>query len=182
MDSLAYSRKIPLSDNLKEIVGADYFVFVMHRQENLANKKFVSEVIEQVVEAARDKKCVIILHEITKNTLVTMGLLEKLKENDQVILLPRVDYFDFMKLLDNASYVITDGGSNQEELYYMNKPCLIMRTTTERNEGLGENARLFNGKADDIGVFISNYNKMSRKENMMECFPSGMILDSIVQE
>lgn len=177
IDSLTYSRKIPLSAGLKEIIGTDYFVFVMHRQENLANKKFVSEVIEQVEEAARDKKCVIILHEITKNTLVTMGLLEKLKENDQIILLPRVDYFDFMKILDNSLFVITDGGSNQEELYYMSKPCLIMRTNTERNEGIGKNARLFNGKAEDIRAFLEEVEKMQIKCDNIEGNPSEIIND-----
>ena len=62
---------------------------------------------------------------------------EALKENENIILIPRVQYFDFMKLLENAKFVITDGGSNQEELYYMQKPCLILRKVTERKEGIG---------------------------------------------
>lgn len=181
IDSLDFSRNVPLEGELQNVIQEEYFVFVMHRQENLANKKFVSEVMEQIVSASKNKKCVIILHEITKNTLKSMGLLNQMQENSQMILLPRVDYFDFMKLLDAATYVITDGGSNQEELYYMNKPCLIMRTTTERNEGLGENARLFNGKASDIGNFVKEYYTMRRVNTLAESQPSKLIVDAMMR-
>lgn len=126
----------------------------MHRQENLVSRMFVQAVVHEITKVARKHKCVIILHEITKNAFIKFNLLNGLKASNNIILLPRVDYFDFMKLLDHSSFVITDGGSNQEELFYMNKPCLIMRKTTERNEGLGKNARLFNGEASDIRKFV----------------------------
>ncbi len=155
LDSLRFSQDIPVKSNIKEILSENYFVFVMHRQENLISKAFVHDVMSQIIEIARKHKCVLILHKITENALIKFGLMDELKENANVILQPRVDYFDFMKLLQNAVFVITDGGSNQEELYYMNKPCLIMRKTTERNEGLGINARLFNGEISDIKAFVS---------------------------
>lgn len=157
LDSLRFSQDIPVNGNIAKILDMDYFVFVMHRQENLANKAFVQDVINQIVEIARNYKCVLILHKITRNALVKFGLMNGLKANRNIMLQPRVDYFDFMKLLQSAKFVITDGGSNQEELFYMNKPCLIMRKTTERNEGLGKNARLFNGNARDIKTFVGEF-------------------------
>ena len=156
LDSLIFSRQIPVKSDIAEILEKDYFVFVMHRQENLVSQPFVCEVVKEITEVAKKYKCVIILHEITKNAFIKFGLMNDLKLNNDIILQPRVDYFDFMKLLQNASFVITDGGSNQEELFYMNKPCLIMRKTTERYEGIGKNARLFNGKASDIRTFVDS--------------------------
>ncbi len=42
LDSLKYSKNMPvLTKGLQDILKQDYFVFVMHRQENLANKEFV---------------------------------------------------------------------------------------------------------------------------------------------
>ena len=155
MDSLRFSQDIPLISDIEKILNEDYFVFVMHRQENLANKVFVHDMINQIVKIAERCKCVLILHEITKNVLIKFDLMTSLQSNANIILQPRMDYFDFMKLLNNASFVITDGGSNQEELFYMNKPCLIIRKATERDEGLGFNARLFNGDASDIKKFVS---------------------------
>ncbi len=155
LDSLIYSEKIPLeNDAVTQILGEDYFVFVMHRQENLVSKTFVQGVVNEIIAISKKHKCVIVLHEITKNAFYKFKLIDALRENNNIILLPRMDYFDFMKLLRNAKFVITDGGSNQEELFYMNKPCLLMRKTTERNEGIGANARLFNGEVSDIRKFV----------------------------
>ncbi len=178
LDSLALSRKMPIMTNgLDEIIVQDYFVFVMHRQENLMNKEFVKQVIQQIKEAAQERKCVLILHKITENALLDMGILEELKQNENFILLPRVDYFDFMKLLEHACFVITDGGSNQEELHYMGKPCLIMRKTTERQEGIGSNAIMYEGDVSVISEFIKNYKKYEIKSLVGNQSPSDIICD-----
>ncbi len=159
LDSLRFSQDIPVKSNVKEILSENYFVFVMHRQENLANEAFVESAINQVMEIARKYKCVFILHKITESVLKQLGLLQELKKAENFILLPRVDYFDFMKLLNGAQFVITDGGSNQEELYYMGKPCMIIRKTTERSEGIGKNAVMFDGNINSISSFASEFQK-----------------------
>lgn len=158
LDSLRISKSMPVvTECLNSIVQEDYFVFVMHRQENIINTEFFKTVIDKVVNISKNKKCVLILHKITENKLVDIGRLDSLKKDKNFILLPRVDYFDFMKLLDNAKFIITDGGSNQEELHYMGKPCLIMRKTTERKEGLGQNAILYGDDVNIIEDFAENY-------------------------
>lgn len=181
LDSLKYSETVPVKSEIKKYLDEDYFVFVMHRQENLASKSFVSEVVHEVVQAAQTKKCIIILHEITKNAFTSMGLMSALEANSNIIMFPRVDYFDFMKLLNHSAFVITDGGSNQEELYYMKKPCLIIRTSTERSEGLGINARLFNGNPTDIGTFVESLEciNCSGGNLMPDIIPSKNIIDNL---
>lgn len=182
LDSLNFSKEIPIKSDIVEILDKEYFVFVMHRQENLAKRSFVCDVVKEIVEIAENCKCVIILHKITENAFIKFDLMNDLKSSPNVILQPRVDYFDFMKLLQNAIFVITDGGSNQEELFYMNKPCLIMRQTTERNEGIGKNARLFNGKASDIKEFVQSVeaNKIKEGERQKGC-PSCIIVDALME-
>ena len=46
LDSLRFSQDILLISNIEKILNEDYFVFVMHRQENLANKTFVHDMID----------------------------------------------------------------------------------------------------------------------------------------
>lgn len=180
LDSLRYSAHMPvLTKEVEELQGRDYFVFVMHRQENLANKEFVRQVLDRVKRFAQNRKCVLILHKITEVTLEEMGQLEELKENDNFVLLPRVDYFDFMKLLQGAQYVITDGGSNQEELHYMGKPCLIMRKTTERQEGIGQNAVLYGGDVSTMDDFEKNYRNYELKPLYGEHYPSALIAEKL---
>ena len=180
LDSLSISEKMDsITEHLNDIIGQEYFVFVMHRQENLMNKDFVREVMEEIELLSHQMRCVIILHKITKNVLADMGYLSKLEQCPEFILLPRVDYFDFMKLLRGAQYVITDGGSNQEELHYMGKPCLIMRKTTERQEGIGQNAKLYGGDVREIGRFAQNYLSYKCDAVVGKCSPSAMIAEAL---
>lgn len=183
IDSLEYSNSISVEDEkIKTIINTDYFVFVMHRQENLVNKAFVAEVVNEITKAARNKKCIILLHKITENAFIKFGLLDELKKNNNIEMIPRVNYFDFMKLLQNSAFVITDGGSNQEELYYMNKPCLILRKTTERSEGLGINARLYNGDTSDIDNFIKEIDdKKYIRGVISKKSPSKIIVDALMK-
>lgn len=183
LDSLRFSENIPIKSDVAEILEEDYFVFIMHRQENLANKKFVCDAVTEIIKAAEHHKCVLVLHEITQNALCKFGLMDELKNNHQIILQSRMDYFDFMKLLKKSIFVITDGGSNQEELFYMNKPCLIMRKTTERMEGIGVNARLFHGEVSDIMVFVSEVEHGGMRRSMagMEGNPSCVIAEELLK-
>lgn len=182
LDSLKFSKTMPvLTEKLSELQGQSYFVFVMHRQENLLQKDFVKQVVTRVIQFAERRKCVLILHKITENTLREMGLLEELQKNPNFVLLPRVDYFDFMKLLDGADYVITDGGSNQEELCYMGKPCLIMRKTTERQEGIGENAVLYGGDLKMMADFEKDFETYRKPSLVGTCKPSEKIAEEMLK-
>jgi len=58
----------------------------------------------------------------------------KNKKNIKIISLTDYNYFIFM--LKNCKYLITDGGSIQEESLIFKKPCIILRERTERQEGL----------------------------------------------
>ena len=49
---------------------------------------------------------------------------------------------DFVNAMARARYVLTDGGSIQEEASYLNKPCIILRRATERPHGIGDTAML----------------------------------------
>ena len=153
----------------------------MHRQENLANRKFVVEIVNEINKMATDMMCVVLLHEITKNTFEKLGLMELLSRNNNIIFQSRVNYFDFMKVLEKSQYVITDGGSNQEELYYMGKPCLILRENTERFEGLESNAEMYNGNVSHLSEFARYFQYKIGNKKMEEESPSEIIVEKILE-
>ena len=180
-DSLAYSRSIPIeSREIEDILKKEYFIFVMHRQENVADSTFVGNIINEIRRVAEKIHCVVLLHTITKSAFIKYGLFDTLEQDNNISLIPRVPYFDFMKLLEKSEFVITDGGSNQEELFYMNKPCLILRRVTERKEGIGLNARLFDGSASDIGRFIAEIEKFKVNNYIQSESPSEIIADYLL--
>jgi UDP-N-acetylglucosamine 2-epimerase (non-hydrolysing) len=93
-----------------------------------------------------------------------------------VELLPRIIFSQFIKLIHNARYVITDGGSNQEECAYLGKPCLILRTETERLEGLTKNCLLSKFEPELINNFIENPEKFQHMPTKFSINPSSKIV------
>ncbi len=69
------------------------------------------------------------VHPRTKKLLNTYGLYNKLK--DAVKLTEPLGYFEFLKVLNNASKVLTDSGGIEKEAYILKVPCITLRTNTE---------------------------------------------------
>jgi len=65
-------------------------------------------------------------------------------------------YADFLRLAAGAACVLTDGGSNQEELAALGVPTIVMRARTERPDGLGANAVMESDIAGGVQSFVLN--------------------------
>jgi len=87
-----------------------------------------------------------------------------------------------MALLKDAEFIVTDGGSNQEELYYMGKPCLLIRNYTERMEGLNRNVVLSKNNKRSIRKFIENYETYIQPSVHVTVPPSTIIVDHLTYE
>lgn len=157
LDALAVAQtENNVSQRVNQLRREPYFVFVMHRQENLLNDELVRTLVEKIIQQSKETHCVFILHHLTEVALDRLGLLEKLKHVKTITAVHRMPYVEFMQLLSTAEYVVTDGGSNQEECYYLGKPCLVLRKVTERTEGLGQNVVLSKLDPEIIDDFLAN--------------------------
>lgn len=180
LDSLRFSEKIDCTNEVVlENVKSDYFVFVLHRQENLVQRELVSTLVDKVIHTSKSIKCIFILHEPTRVAFESIGILNKVLSHTTITTVPRLDYFDFMKLLANAKFVITDGGSNQEELSYMGRPCLVIRKKTERQDGIGKNVVLYEGNYNKVDEFVNNFQKYEYPPETPEFSPSKLIVDTL---
>lgn len=158
-----------------------YGLASIHRFENIFKKKQLEWIVEQLISASRQKKILFILHKPTKIKLLEFGLFEKIGGCPNIEIRPRYDHIDFLQLVKAADFLITDGGSNQEECHYMGKPCLIMRAHSERTEGMGENAVLSRYDPQIIQKFLENpqsYNRPSLLERDLS--PSTHIVNSLI--
>lgn len=164
-----------------DLKNKKYFVLIVHRQEHVVygreeTKRLINFIIRQ---SKRKLVCVFVCH------ITTIGLLNSLELKNikrEIIISPRLTYRDFIKLLESAEYLVTDGGSNQEEAYYMGLPCLLLRKHTERIEGLGENVVLSKNRKDVIRSFIKNYQEYRREKVRFDIPPSKIIVDHLVRE
>jgi UDP-N-acetylglucosamine 2-epimerase (non-hydrolysing) len=87
--------------------------------------------------------------------LAKSGWTERLKGRPRVQLVDRMDYPAFVRLMLGAAFLMTDGGSNQEEAAMMGLPTLLLRMTTERADGLGDNVVLSQLDAEVIREFVT---------------------------
>jgi len=178
LDSLnAYQETI---ENIEvKIPQYKYGIVSIHRFENLFRKKRLLEIIKIIEEISKTKRILFILHKTTEEKLNKYGILPRIKSNKNIELRPRYSYFKFIKLLKNSEFIITDGGSNQEECYFLGKPCLIMRKTTERKEGINQNSIISNYDKKIIDHFFKNLEKYKKTPLNTQSSPSKIIIDSI---
>lgn len=157
-----------------------YFMFMIHRQENLLSRDFMVNTVEHVARLAEKMPCVFIYHQQSREAMEKFGVYGRLADHPQVTLLPRQGYGNFVRLVSQSQFVISDGCGNQQEFYYLGKPYLIMRTSVEESsEGLNHNAMVFGGEYGNIERFLTLYPQYTKPPIVPEAQPSRIILDSL---
>jgi len=177
LDSLKFALQANDSkDNHDEV--KKYAVCSLHRFENLFRKKTLNKIIKLLKIASEHYTLVFILHPATKKRLEKTGLISELS-SPNIILKDRTGYFEFIKLVSACSFMITDGGSNQEELSYMGIPTLLMRKTTERQEGLNTNTIICNYNENTLRDFLENLDHYRSDETHFDESPTEIILQHL---
>lgn len=153
-----------------------YGLVSIHRFENIFDEKRLAWIVDRLIISSKETPLLFILHNPTRIKLEEFGLLKHITNCPTIEVRPRYDHIDFLYLVDKAEFVITDGGSNQEECHYLGKPCLIMRAHTERLEGLDGNAVLSRFDEQVIANFIASFHHLERPSLLQDSFsPSELI-------
>ncbi len=154
-----------------------YALVSIHRYENIFRDRFTDTIIPFLKEISKKHKLVITLHPTTRERLKELNLYEELDRDRRIILHDRFDFIDWINVCNDAEYVISDGGSNQEELSYLGVPTILFREETERKEGLGENVVLSKFDKKIVNHFVQNYNDFRRKPLFEDVSPSKKIVE-----
>lgn len=178
MDSLRLSEQAIDSANIA-IPEGDFAVASIHRFENIFSRKQLEKIIDILIRLSSDIPVLLILHKPTEKKLREFGLMERLQQQTNIELRPRYSYFEFIKLIKRAAVVVTDGGSNQEECYYLGKPCIIMRRTSERREGIGHNAIICDFDYAKIADVMADLSQYVRAPERLDISPSAIIVDAL---
>ncbi len=178
LDSLRLAEQSHLTT--KHIETNEKFAVVsLHRFETISKKEALEKAVTEIHKITKHVKLFFILHPPTRVSLKKNGLYDGLKNNLKCTLLPRQGFFEFNSLLRKAEFLITDGGSNQEECFYLGIPCLLFRSETERSEGVGENVVISNFDPVVIEEFVSNYRSYRRKDIPKSFSPCRFIVDQL---
>lgn len=164
-----------------ELPKQKFAVVSIHRYENIFKEERFKEILDRLDDVSEKFKVLFVQHPATEIQIKKYQLLDRLKNNKNIELLPRLEYLDFIKAIKNSEFVVTDGGGNQEELYHLGKPTLIFRNETERKEGLGKTAVISKLDKKIINDFLKSYKNYKHKEKLGGKSPSSIIVDSIVK-
>jgi UDP-N-acetylglucosamine 2-epimerase (non-hydrolysing) len=154
-----------------------YILVSIHRYENIFKDRFTDTIIPYLKEISKKHKLVITLHPTTRERLKKLELYDELDNDERIILHERFDFIDWINVCNEAEFVISDGGSNQEELSYLGIPTILFREETERKEGLGENVVLSKFDKGIIDEFVENYEDYRRRPLFEEISPSKEIVN-----
>ena len=163
-----------------DIPKSKYALVSIHRFENIFNKRRFRQLLECLLEVSQIIPLLFILHPTTEKKLKENNWLAWLENEPKIELRPRYDYFKFIKLMIESEFIISDGGSNQEEAAYLGKPTLLFRRVTERPEGIGENAVISEYNADKIIAFVENYKNLRKSGLEFDVSPSEIIVNSLL--
>ena len=77
-----------------------------------------------------------VIYPVHLNPNVQKPVYDLLSNHPRIRLVEPVAYEEFVRLMSEAHFILTDSGGVQEEAPSLGKPVLVMRETTERPEGV----------------------------------------------
>ncbi len=159
--------------------NSPYGIVSIHRFENIFTNRLSKTILPLLMHISRTRRLVLTLHPTTRERLTALGLYNELANHSNMVLHERFNFVDWISVCSGADFVITDGGSNQQELSYLGVPTLLLRNETESPEGLGRNIVLSKFDEELIAAFIQLPEKYRRLPALGDVFPSEKIVQKI---
>lgn len=122
----------PEAQTENEKLNRLYSVLTLHRPSNVDSPETLSEIYDIVETISRSIGIVYPVHPRTKKMMESHDFLSKFQKITNLKMVEPIGYIDFVKLVKESKFVLTDSGGIQEETTMLNIPCLTMRDNTER--------------------------------------------------
>jgi UDP-N-acetylglucosamine 2-epimerase (non-hydrolysing) len=114
--------------------GRRMVLVTSHRRENQGKPQ--EQICSALLELVRRFPDILVVFPVHLSPAVRDTVLPRLKEQDRIVLLDPIDYFETTHFMKVSHIVLTDSGGIQEEAPALGKPVLVLRETTERPEGV----------------------------------------------
>jgi len=155
-------------------------VITFHRPANVDDPKSLKNLIKALSDISERVPLVFPAHPRTIKNIETFGLRSAVEQSGNFHLIKPVGYLEFIHMVRDAKFVITDSGGIQEETTVLEVPCLTVRKNTERPITVWEGTnRLI--EIEDIGDEVSRIcNGLGKKGKVPE-FWDGQAAHRIVK-
>ena len=189
VDALAANKAKIAASNAVERFGLAprrYAVLTLHRPENVDDRERAAPILEAIERLAGEVEILFPVHPRTRAALERGGALGRL-EAAGVHLASPLGYHDFLRLVDQAGFVMTDSGGLQEESTALGVPCLTLRRTTERPATVheGSNRLVGNDPAAIVAAARQAIDGRARETRLPELWDgkaAERIADTLLEE
>ena len=146
IDALVFAARRQAEPPVPEdwLRGRRLVLVTAHRRESWGAG--IEQICLALAELASRFPDIVIVYAVHPNPAIRAVAERILQGRDRVHLIPPADYEQFVGLMKHAYLILTDSGGVQEEAPSLGKPVLVMRETTERNEGIAA------GNAELVGT------------------------------
>ena len=157
----ANNDKIEHSQILKELglKKGKYIVVSSHREENIDIEKNFNQLMPAINAIAEKYQLPVIFstHPRTKKKLEERGF----KMHPLIRNVKPLGFIDYVKLQENAFIVLSDSGTLTEESAMRHFPAVLIRTSTERPEGVEVGSIIVSG-IDKKGILLAIESELMR--------------------
>jgi UDP-N-acetylglucosamine 2-epimerase (non-hydrolysing) len=152
IDTLLRFRRQAQSSKILETLHLKpqtYAVLTMHRPSNVDSPEQLHKIFRSLTKVAQEIPIVFPCHPRTQKRLQELTTNHRAAESGIIIHEP-LGYLDFMHLMSQAKFVLTDSGGVQEETTILGLPCLTLRENTERPVTLVEGTNTLVGSSEEL--------------------------------
>lgn len=135
IDTLVHFREKAASTGTVERLGLSpkkFALATLHRPSNVDTPEGLRNVIALLEQMSGEIQVVFPIHPRTSANLKKFNLDNRLFSLKNLLVIEPQGYLEFLNLLENAAFVLTDSGGIQDETTFLHIPCLTLRDNTER--------------------------------------------------
>ena len=163
-----------------------YILVSAHREENIDIEENFMELMNSI-NAIAEKYQVQVIYSTHPRSRKFIEA-RKFKFHPLVKNMKPFGFFEYVKLQQNALYVLSDSGTLTEESAIMKFPAVLIRTSTERPEGLDTGSIIVGGikkddvlKATELAISMFNNNEPMLESEAYEDTNTSIRVVKIIQ-
>jgi UDP-N-acetylglucosamine 2-epimerase (non-hydrolysing) len=149
-----------------------FLIFTIHKSINVDSPQKLKEllnVIKTIIKIS-GLKIILPIHSRTSHNIVNYNLMSSFKKIVNLEIIPSLNFFDFIKLLEASCFVVTDSAGVQDEAAYLKVPTITYRNSTERIASLncGSNYLLSEKSNSNLLASVNWAMKLSKNKKKIK--------------
>ena len=138
------AEKLNIVKTKFNLVPKEYALLTLHRPSNVDEPVVFENILKALKIISRDIPILFPVHPRAQKNIHARKF-KKYFLNSDVRLVNPLGYLDFLNVMINSKFVLTDSGGIQEETTVLGIPCLTLRKNTERPITITEGTNIITG-------------------------------------